>query len=73
MMIEPPIEALLKTTNGNHYKLCVLASKRAKDISNKNYFNGVIPNDGDTKEITKALNEIYDGELVVEQNGEQQV
>ena len=71
MMIEPPIESLLKKTDGNHYKLCVLASKRAKEISNKNYFNEVQITDYSKKEITQALEEINEGVVVAGKFGEE--
>ena len=34
-MIEPSIEALLKCTDNNKYKLCILAEKRAKKLPTK--------------------------------------
>ena len=71
MMIEPPIESLLEKVEGNHYKLCVLASKRAKEIANKNFFNETAPEDKAKKEITEALEEINEGKVVAEVFGEE--
>lgn len=71
MMIEPPIESLLEKVEGNNYKLCVLASKRAKEIASKNYFNEVVPEDNAKKEITEALEEINEGKVVAETFGEE--
>lgn len=71
MMIEPPIESLLKKTDGNNYKLCVLAAKRAKEIANKNYFNETILDGNSKKEITEALEEINEGKIVAEKFGEE--
>jgi len=59
-MIEPPIESLLKMTDNNKYKLCILAEKRAKEIASKVFFEGgEIP--VDKKEIAQALEEIETG------------
>ena len=32
MMIEPPIDELVKRTGGNKYKLSVIMAKRAKEL-----------------------------------------
>lgn len=63
MMIEPPIESLLKNTNNNKYKLCILAEKRAKEIASKRFFEGV-ETPVDKKEITQALEEIETGIII---------
>lgn len=70
-MIEPPIESLLEKVDGNHYKLCVLAAKRAKEIASKNYFNETVLEDDAKKEITEALEEINEGKIVAETFGEE--
>ncbi len=64
MMIEPPIESLLKRTDNNKYKLCILAEKRAKEIASKRFFEGTQLEPGDKKEITQALEEIEAGIVV---------
>lgn len=64
MMIEPPIEALLKKADNNKYKLCILAEKRAKEIASKAFFEGsTTQNPDDKKEITQALEEIVAGTI----------
>ena len=49
----------------------MLASKRAKEISNKNYFNEVQITDYSKKEITQALEEIHEGAVVAGKFGEE--
>ena len=35
MMIEPPIDELVKRTGGNKYKLSVIMAKRAKELEKR--------------------------------------
>ena len=64
-MIEPSIEALLKCTDNNKYKLCILAEKRAKEIANKIYYEGVAGQPVDKKEISQALEEIVENKITM--------
>lgn len=66
MLIEPPIENLLKATGNNHYKLCVLASKRAKEIAAKYFFEADKTVAPVKKEITLALEEINEGKIIAD-------
>ena len=56
MMIDPPIDALARKTNGNKYVLANLISKRAKEIETLRR----VQNDEDTKKsISLACEEVY--------------
>ncbi len=63
MMIEPPIEKMSEKI-GNKYKLAVVASKRAVELQKKHLEEGVEP---EVTELTQAANEIWNGELEVEE------
>ena len=63
MMIEPPIEKMSAKV-GNKYKLSVLASKRALELQKKYLEEGVNP---EVPELTEAANEIWNGDVVVEE------
>ena len=63
MMIEPPIEKMSAKV-GNKYKLSVLASKRALELQKKHLEEEVNP---EVPELTEAANEIWNGEVVVEE------
>ncbi len=61
MMIEPPIDELVKRMGGNKYKLCCIMTKRAKELEKR------IPAEiekSDKKAISLAADEIYRGEIV---------
>ena len=63
MMIEPPIDELVKRTGGNKYKLSVIMAKRAKELEKR------IPaaiEKSDKKAITLAADEIYSGKIVAD-------
>ena len=63
MMIEPPIDELVKRTGGNKYKLSVIMAKRAKELEKR------IPAEiekGDKKAISLAADEIYSGKIVAD-------
>jgi DNA-directed RNA polymerase omega subunit len=63
MMIEPPIDELVKRTGGNKYKLSVIMAKRAKELEKR------IPAEiekSDKKAITLAADEIYSGKIVAD-------
>ncbi len=61
MMIEPPIDEMVKKMDGNKYKLCIVMAKRAKELMKR------IPAElekSDKKEISYAAEEIYEGKIV---------
>ncbi|MBS7404306.1 MAG: DNA-directed RNA polymerase subunit omega [Eubacteriales bacterium] len=63
MMIEPPIDELVKRTGGNKYKLSVIMAKRAKELEKR------IPAEiekSDKKAISLAADEIYRGKIVAD-------
>ena len=56
MMIEPPIDELVKKMKGNKYKLSIIMAKRAKELVKR------IPAElekSDKKEISLAANKTY--------------
>ncbi len=61
MMIEPPIDKLLKKTNGNIYILANLIAKRAKEIET---LRRVELSESNDKSISIACQEIYEGKVV---------
>ncbi len=61
MMIEPPIDELVKRTDGNKYKLCCIMAKRAKELEKR------MPEEiekSNKKAISLAADEIYRGKVV---------
>lgn len=62
IMMEPPIDKLLKKVGGSKYLLTCLISKRAKELSNA-YFAGE-PQEKDPKVIAIAAEEIYEGKII---------
>lgn len=56
MLLEPAIDKLIAKV-GNPYKLAVLVSKRAKYLQ-------ALKKEGPVKEITKAMEEIQDGNII---------
>ena len=61
MLLEPPIDKLIKKV-GSPYKLAVIAGKRAKFLSRTLTQEEV----NECPEVTRAVNEIYDGEVVAD-------
>lgn len=64
MMIEPPIDELAAKIDNNKYKLCVVMSKRAKELEKR------IPEElekSDKKAISLAAEEIYNGTIAGEE------
>lgn len=62
-MIEPPIDELVKRTDGNKYKLSVVMAKRAKELEKR------IPAEiekSEKKAISLAADEIYNGKIVAD-------
>lgn len=64
MIHKPPIDELAKKV-GSKYALCVVASKRARQImeQSKNHDIAVDVNDKE-KPLSQASQEIYDGKLI---------
>lgn len=60
MMIDPPIDGLVKKTNGNVYVLANLIAKRAKEIET---VRRVDLEDSDSKSISIAAEEVYEGKV----------
>lgn len=63
MMNEPPIDELVKRTGNNKYKLCVVISKRAKELEKR------IPAElekSEKKAISLAAQEVYEGKVVAD-------
>lgn len=60
MLLEPPIDELIKESNGNPYKLAVIVGKRAKDLDKD------LTDEDKEKEqvVTRAVNEYYTGKIV---------
>lgn len=61
MMIEPPIDDMVRKVGNNKYKLSCLIAKRAKELEIR------IPDEieaSDKKAISIAADEIYNGEII---------
>lgn len=61
MMIDPPIDELVKRARGNVYVLSNIVAKRAKEIET---LRRVDSTDVDLKSISQACQEVYDGKVV---------
>ncbi len=61
MMIDPPIDDLVKKAKGNIYVLCTIITKRAKEIETVRRHELA---DQDKKSISIACEEIYQGKVV---------
>ncbi len=62
VMMEPPIDELVKKCGGSKYLLTCLIAKRAKELSNA-YFAGE-PQEKDPKVIAQAAEEIMEGKII---------
>lgn len=63
MMNQPPIDELSKRVGGNKYKLCILMSKRAKELEKR------IPAElekSEKKAISIAADEIFTGKVIAD-------
>lgn len=63
MMNEPPIDELIKRTGNNKYKLCVIISKRAKELEKR------IPAElekSEKKAISIAAQEVFEEKVVLD-------
>ena len=61
MMIEPPIDEMVKRMNRNKYKLSIVMAKRAKELEKR--IPAVIEK-SNKKAISLAADEIYEGKIV---------
>ena len=62
MIQKPPIDELAEKI-GSKYALCVVASKRARQIMEQSQNQG-IPDSEREKPLSVAAQEIYDGKLI---------
>ncbi len=62
MIHEPPIDTLAQKI-GSKYALCVVASKRARQILDGSLVNGVSEVLEDEKPLSLAAEEIYEGKV----------
>ena len=63
MLHEPPIDELAEKI-GSKYSLCVVASKRARQLIDNAQNQGLTDVPGGEKPLTLAAKEIYDGKIV---------
>ena len=63
MIHKPPIDELAEKT-GSKYALCVVASKRARQIMEQASNQGLNELPGNEKPLSMAAQEIYDGKLI---------
>lgn len=62
MIHEPPIDTLAQKI-GSKYALCVVASKRARQILDGTLVNGAKEAPEDEKPLSLAAEEIYEGKV----------
>ena len=63
MIHKPPIDDLAAKI-GSKYALCVVASKRARQIMEQTQNQGLTELPGNEKPLSVAAQEIYDGKLI---------
>lgn len=63
MLHEPPIDELAEKI-GSKYSLCVVASKRARQLIDNAQNQGLTDVPGGEKPLTMAAKEIYEGKIV---------
>ena len=63
MIHKPPIDDLAKTI-GSKYALCVVASKRARQLLEQAQNQGLTELPDNQKPLSVAAQEIYDGKLI---------
>lgn len=63
MIHKPPIDELAQKV-GSKYALCVIASKRARQIMDAAQNQGGIETSDQEKPLSIAAQEIYDGKLI---------
>lgn len=62
MMTKPPIDKLIEIIDSK-YALCCLVAKRARQLQDK---KPALLEESNTKAITYAAQEIYDGKVVIQ-------
>lgn len=63
MLHEPPIDELAEKI-GSKYALCVVASKRARQLIDNAQNQGLTEIPGDDKPLSAASKEIYNGKII---------
>ena len=63
MIQDPPIDVLAQKV-GSKYSLCVVASKRARQLLEQTQNQGMTELPGNKKALSVAAQEIYDGKLI---------
>ncbi len=63
MIHKPPIDDLAAKI-GSKYALCVVASKRARQLMEQAQNQGLTELEGNEKPLSVAAQEIYDGKLI---------
>ena len=63
MIHKPPIDELAEKI-GSKYALCVVASKRARQLMEQAQNQGITDFPGNEKPLSLAAQEIYDGKLI---------
>ena len=63
MIHKPPIDELASKI-GSKYALCVIASKRARQLMEQAQSQGLSELPGNEKPLSVAAQEIYDGKLI---------
>ncbi len=63
MIHKPPIDELVEKV-GSKYALCVLASKRARQLMDQAVNQGITDAFDKEKPLSVAAQEIYDGKLI---------
>ncbi|PWM71429.1 MAG: DNA-directed RNA polymerase subunit omega [Bacillota bacterium] len=67
MIQEPPIDTLAEKI-GSKYALCVVASKRARQLLEQAQNQGMNDLPGNKKALSVSAQEIYDGKLVASED-----
>lgn len=67
MIQEPPIDILAEKV-GSKYALCVVASKRARQLLEQAQNQGLTELPENKKQLSVAAQEIYDGKLVASED-----
>ena len=63
MIHKPPIDELTEKV-GSKYALCVVTSKRARQLMEQASNQGLAELPGNEKPLSMAVQEIYDGKLI---------
>ncbi len=63
MIHQPPIDELVEKI-GSKYELCVVASKRARQLMEQEINQGIVDSPDKEKPLSEAAKEIYEGKLI---------